>query len=57
MFRGKGLGVIVLGGLLSAQVPSTASVSKLPKPGTGLRFVPPEELRGIPLAELPYAGF
>jgi len=29
----------------------------VPPPATGLHFVPPETLRGIPLAELPYAGF
>ncbi|MGV3525924.1 MAG: C1 family peptidase [Candidatus Sericytochromatia bacterium] len=26
-------------------------------PATGLQFLPPEQLRAIPLAELPYAGF
>lgn len=57
MFRSKGLVMVVLGGLLSAQTPSTASVFEGSKPGSGLQFVPPEELRGIPLAELPYAGF
>ncbi len=60
MFRKNGLGLIVLGGLLpgllSGQTSPTAQVSE-PLLGTGLRFVPPEELRGIPLAELPYAGF
>lgn len=28
-----------------------------PPPAMGLEFVPPEQLRAIPLAELPYAGF
>lgn len=57
MFRGKYLGVIVLGGILSGQAAPNSLVPIPLKPGNGLRFVPPEELRGIPLAELPYAGF
>jgi hypothetical protein len=51
------LGIVFLGGLLSGQAPSTYRVSETLNPGAGLQFVPPEELRGIPLAELPYAGF
>lgn len=32
-------------------------LSPNPIAATGLEFVPPEQLRGIPLAELPYAGY
>ncbi len=32
-------------------------LSPSPIAATGLEFVPPEQLRGIPLAELPYAGY
>lgn len=57
MSIGKYLGVLVLGVFLSGQAPLVLGLSSSVNPGSGLRFVPPEELRGIPLAELPYAGF
>ncbi len=44
--------LLLAGCAASQQARSTPAI-----PGSGLRFVPPEELRGIPLAELPYAGY
>lgn len=51
-----GLGSLLLSSQISPATPLVQSASLAPG-GQGLRFVPPEELRGIPLAELPYAGY
>lgn len=51
--------ILMVGGLLGVGLcgGSSSLASEVKPPGQGLRFVPPEELRGIPLAELPYAGY
>lgn len=51
-----GLGSLFLSSQISPDTPLAHSASTVTG-GQGLRFVPPDELRGIPLAELPYAGY